>query len=133
MSNINPWKADNLQPFWYLNCPECTFKVKEENLFQDHAVKKHPLSSVLFGDKIETESVFIKVEPHEDSTENQEVDPMGTTENQDVHKDIDENVLNSKKTMLKRSIDKVDTSLAIEIPSKMIKSEAQCLGRKLKD
>ena len=48
MSNINPWKADNLQPFWYLNCPECTFKVKEEKLFQDHAVKKHPLSYTLF-------------------------------------------------------------------------------------
>ena len=44
----NPWLAENIQDFSFLNCPECNFKSKEENPFQDHAVKNHPLSSVFF-------------------------------------------------------------------------------------
>jgi DNA-directed RNA polymerase subunit RPC12/RpoP len=65
----NPWSVENIQAFSYLNCPECTFKVKEENLFQDHAVKNHSMSSVLFGANITTECVYIKTEPNEDFTE----------------------------------------------------------------
>ena len=30
----NPWLVRNVQAFSFLNCPECTFKVKAENLFQ---------------------------------------------------------------------------------------------------
>ena len=44
----NPWLAENIQDFSFFNCPECNFKSKEENSFQDHAVKNHPLSSVFF-------------------------------------------------------------------------------------
>ena len=65
----NPWLVENIQAFSYLNCPECTFKVKEEKLFQDHAMKYHSLSSVLFGANIATECVYIKTEPNEDFTE----------------------------------------------------------------
>ena len=65
----NPWLVENIQAFSYLNCPECTFKVKEENLFQDHAMKNHSLSSVLFGANITTECVYIKTEPNEEFTE----------------------------------------------------------------
>ena len=72
----NPWLVKNVQAFSFLNCPECTFKVKEANLFQDHAEKNHLLSSVLFGTNLETESVYIKTEPNEDITEH----PMIETE-----------------------------------------------------
>ena len=65
----NPWLVENVQAFSFLNCPECTFKVKEEDLFQDHAVKHHSLSSVLFGANSITECVYIKTEPNEDLTE----------------------------------------------------------------
>jgi hypothetical protein len=71
IQNANPWLVENVQAFSFLNCPECGFKVKEENLFQDHAVKNHSLSSVLFGStSIKTECVYIKTEPNEDITEN---------------------------------------------------------------
>ena len=52
MSTENPWKVDNIKAFSFLNCPECTFKIKDENSFQNHAVKNHPLSSVLFDGKL---------------------------------------------------------------------------------
>ena len=44
----NPWLVDNIQSFLYLNCPECGFKTKMKNYFQDHAIKKHPSSCVFF-------------------------------------------------------------------------------------
>lgn len=45
----NPWLVDNIKEYLFLNCPECTFKVKEEILFQYHALKNHPKSTALFG------------------------------------------------------------------------------------
>jgi hypothetical protein len=46
----NPWQVDNIEDFWFLNCPECTFKTKIQNDFQKHAVGNHTLSTVLFSD-----------------------------------------------------------------------------------
>ena len=65
----NPWLVENVKAFSFLNCPECAFKVKEENLFQDHAMKHHSLSSVLFGSSSKTECVYIKSEPNDDIME----------------------------------------------------------------
>jgi hypothetical protein len=50
----NPWQVRSIQAFSCLKCPECTFITKEENSFQNHAVKSHPLSyvgyaSIFFG------------------------------------------------------------------------------------
>ena len=45
----NPWIVESLEAFACLKCPECVFHTKEENNFQDHAVKHHPLSLVLFA------------------------------------------------------------------------------------
>ena len=45
----NPWNVENIQEFSFLNCPECSFKTKQDYFFQDHAVKNHPLCFVLFG------------------------------------------------------------------------------------
>ena len=44
----NPWIADNLQAFLFLNCPECAFKTKKQTFFQSHAIRNHPLSCVFF-------------------------------------------------------------------------------------
>ena len=46
----NPWLVDNIENFWFLNCPECTFKTKIQNDFQYHAIGNHTLSTVLFSD-----------------------------------------------------------------------------------
>jgi hypothetical protein len=51
----NPWIADNLQAFLFLNCPECAFKTKKQTFFQNHATKNHPLSCVFFTDTTESE------------------------------------------------------------------------------
>ena len=47
----NPWLVENVKEFSFLNCPECKFKSKQENMFEYHAVKNHPLSFVLFDNK----------------------------------------------------------------------------------
>ena len=51
----NPWVVDSIQSFSFLNCPECDFKVKEEDDFHKHAVKNHPLSFVLFDQSMKKE------------------------------------------------------------------------------
>ena len=47
--STNPWQVDSIQEFTFLNCPECVFYTKQEKYFEDHAIEKHPLSSVFFG------------------------------------------------------------------------------------
>ena len=51
----NPWMVDNVSYFCFLNCPECTFKTKNKNSFQDHAVVNHPLSCVLFENSFDSD------------------------------------------------------------------------------
>ena len=75
MMSDNPWQVDNIQAFWFLKCPECTFDTKKENIFQEHAVENHPQSFVFFLDgidtKVEIENDFfeIKQEPSIDFCE----------------------------------------------------------------
>ena len=45
----NPWLVDDIEDFWFLNCPECAFKTKEQKDFQKHAVGNHTLSLALFS------------------------------------------------------------------------------------
>ena len=54
-STNNPWLVDSIQSFSFLNCPECNFKVKEEDNFHKHAVENHPLSFVLFDQSMKKE------------------------------------------------------------------------------
>ena len=62
----NPWLVENVQEFSFLNCPECVFKVKEEDIFQDHAVRNHSQSSVLFVHNAKSEFITVKTEPSSD-------------------------------------------------------------------
>ena len=48
MMHGNPWKVESIQAFSCLKCPECTFFTKKENNFENHALRNHPLSKVLF-------------------------------------------------------------------------------------
>ena len=62
----NPWVVESVKAFYFLKCPECDFDTKEENSFENHATKNHPLSLVLFGKKFVNEdfdSIYIKEEP----------------------------------------------------------------------
>ena len=53
--NANPWLVDSIKAFSFLNCPECAFRTKGENLFAYHAAKNHPLSSAFYDQQIELE------------------------------------------------------------------------------
>ena len=44
----NPWLVNSIQAFSFLNCPECSFKAKDKNFFQGHALQNHPLSFEFF-------------------------------------------------------------------------------------
>jgi hypothetical protein len=41
---INPWLVEDLDEFYFLCCPECTYKSKDDEAFMDHAVENHPKS-----------------------------------------------------------------------------------------
>ena len=92
LKDSNPWLVENVKAFSFLNCPECAFKVKEENLFQDHAMKHHSLSSVLFGSSSKTECVYIKSEPNEDIME----DPLIKTESTETEDIIEPEMTESE-------------------------------------
>ena len=50
---INPWNVESIEAFSYFKCPECSFLSQVKKYFEDHAVKNHILSTVLFGKGIE--------------------------------------------------------------------------------
>ena len=79
----NPWQVDNLQAFWFLCCPECVYRSKEETSFQIHAIQNHPLSSEFFsGGKQDPLNVTpIKEEPNEDNIIEHEVGECEAFEN----------------------------------------------------
>ena len=49
---INPWLVEDLDDFYFLCCPECAYKSKDDEAFMDHAVENHPKSkaSSVFGE-----------------------------------------------------------------------------------
>ena len=62
--SVNPWLVENVHAFSFLNCPECAFKTKTEDIFKTHAVSNHPLSCMLFEKSTKT---IIKEEPMSES------------------------------------------------------------------
>lgn len=44
----NPWQVETLEAFTFLCCPECTFKSKQNESFEAHAVENHPLAKTFF-------------------------------------------------------------------------------------
>ena len=50
---INPWNVESIEAFSYFKCPECSFLSQVKKYFEDHAVKNHLLSTILFGKAIE--------------------------------------------------------------------------------
>ena len=70
--NNNPWLVESIQTFSFLNCPECAFRSKEENLFAYHAAKNHPLSAALFDKQIELEQSTIGLKTVENSPDSLE-------------------------------------------------------------
>ena len=40
----NPWDVPNIQEFLFYNCPECDVRVKDSEVFVQHALDNHKLS-----------------------------------------------------------------------------------------
>ena len=40
----NPWLVEDLDDFYFLCCPECAYKSKDDRAFMDHAIENHPKS-----------------------------------------------------------------------------------------
>jgi len=80
----NPWLVENIQVFSFLNCPECAFKAKEVGIFQDHAVRNHSQSSVLFGPNVKSEFIAVETEQNSGiSIEHPIIDPLESVMNQE--------------------------------------------------
>ena len=77
--DYNPWNVDSIHEFYFLNCPECPFLAKDESYFQDHALKKHPLSFVLFGKASDTDEFDTPFE-------------LNSSNLEDVKPDVDESL-----------------------------------------
>ena len=77
MSSRNPWSVNNINDFWFLTCPECAFKTKEQHKFQSHAVQNHPQSSELFNDNSKEFEEKLKIEDFDDE--------LSDIDLQDVH------------------------------------------------
>ena len=60
----NPWLVDSIQDFLSLQCPECNYNSKEEDVFEEHAIENHPLSFVIFGKTCKEEDLepILKIE-----------------------------------------------------------------------
>ena len=55
----DPWLVEDFHDFYFLCCPECAYKSKDDEAFIDHAVENHPKSkaSTIFS---EAEGELIK-------------------------------------------------------------------------
>jgi hypothetical protein len=66
MASFHPWMVESIEAFSFYCCPECTFRSKEENFFEAHALQNHDLSRYLFQDNfVQDVKIDIKVESSE--------------------------------------------------------------------
>ena len=86
----NPWLVNSIQAFSFLNCPECSFKAKDKNFFQGHALQNHPLSFEFFctsskkPTEIDTEIKKIESKTKDDKTLEQLFENNSKTTNYNV-------------------------------------------------
>ena len=99
--STNPWSVENIKEFWFLNCPECTFKTKIEKVFETHAFQNHPSSYAFFGsnkdfsDEIEIKD--FKIENETSTLESIEQD--GTSFKVNFKNDSDKNSSKSESNL----------------------------------
>ena len=65
--DVNPWQVESIEAFYSFLCPECGFNSKEGTFFQDHAIKNHPLSLVLFENSHEPKFNDVKYRNSEEN------------------------------------------------------------------
>lgn len=65
---VNPWQDKILNDFIFICCPECSFKCKHSNSFENHALGNHPQSQAFFKqclDPIDVDNEFNMDDPEE--------------------------------------------------------------------
>ena len=95
----NPWHVKNVQNFLFLNCPECEFKTKKENIFHNHAVQCHPSSILLFSNENEYDPLELKSSQEFEEIESENFVPEDL-QNEETLEDImfpeEEEIFNSQ-------------------------------------
>ena len=93
MSSSNPWSVNNIQEFWFLTCPQCSFKTKEENKFQNHAVENHPQSFELFRNDSKEFEDKLKIVDVEEEVSDVDLDQGNSLRGIDDYLDADPSVV----------------------------------------
>ena len=75
---LNPWQAKSLEDFTFICCPECIYKSKDADSFQNHALDNHPNSKDFFR---------IKQEQIEDPLESEFIPNLELTYADDIKPD----------------------------------------------
>ena len=133
---INPWLVKDLDDFYFLCCPECAYKSKDDEAFMDHAVENHPKSkaSNVFS-KAEQElsrqktvqnlPKTLKVIPKTTKVVPKTVKVMPKTENTSSVENAEEFAYKSKNN---------ETSIAVEnIPKSNLESSVRRVDKKVEN
>ena len=78
--DVNPWQVESTEAFYSFLCPECGFNSKEGTFFQDHAIKNHPLSLVLFENSHEPKFNDVKYRNSEENLDGVQSDLVDNIE-----------------------------------------------------
>ena len=132
----NPWLVEDLDDFYFLCCPECAYKSKDDEAFMDHAVENHPKSkaSNVFS-KAEQElsrqktvqnlPKTLKVIPKTIKVVPKTVKVMPKTENTSSVENAEEFAYKSKNN---------ETSIAVEnIPKSNLESSVRRVDKKVEN
>ena len=87
----NPWQVESIEAFAYLKCPECQFDTKEEYVFENHAVKNHPLSYVLFEKPNKDNDPSVKVYRFNPNDIDKLIDEKASNESPIIKKELNTN------------------------------------------
>ena len=87
--DVNPWKVESMEAFYSFLCPECGFNSKEGTFFQDHAIKNHPLSLVLFENSHEPKFNDVKYRNSEENLDGVQSDLVDNIEFKEEISEVD--------------------------------------------
>ena len=87
--DVNPWQVESIEAFYSFLCPECSFNSKEGTFFQDHAIKNHPLSLVLFENSNESKFNNAKYRNPEENLDGVQSDSVDNIEFKEEIPEVD--------------------------------------------
>ena len=96
----NPWDVSNIQEFLFYNCPECDIKVKDSEVFVQHALDNHELSKFYLSNST------VEMVPHEQDDITKSHSVKSETDFSDS--EIEESPINHEMKDVKVKLEKVE-------------------------